>query len=189
MERVSYFNLINYLYLSFRYNIKSNIPIDNLFDFSQIKDTFVLYQNLWSSHVANQQQSHQLYILVNSDTLEIAADSVKMKFTVSNLPSSMFLLVFFIALVSHTHGSKIDHHRSNKHVPLFIFGDSFLDAGNNNYINTTTLDQANFLPYGETYFKFPTGRFSDGRLISDFIGKIRRDLMILVLLQVKIQFG
>jgi len=53
MERVSYFNLINYLYLSFRYNIKSNIPIDNLFDFSQIKDTFVLYQNLWSSHVAN----------------------------------------------------------------------------------------------------------------------------------------
>lgn len=55
---------------------------------------------------------------------------------------------------------------------LFIFGDSFLDSGNNNYINTTTLDQANFWPYGETYFKFPTGRFSDGRLISDFIGKI-----------------
>lgn len=56
--------------------------------------------------------------------------------------------------------------------PFFIFGDSFLDAGNNNYINTTTLDQANFWPYGETYFKFPSGRFSDGRLISDFIGEI-----------------
>uniref|UniRef100_A0A0R0J6V1 Uncharacterized protein n=1 Tax=Glycine max TaxID=3847 RepID=A0A0R0J6V1_SOYBN len=94
-----------------------------------------------------------------------------MKFTVSNLSSSMFLLVLFIALVSHTHGSKIDHHRSNKHVALFIFGDSFLDAGNNNYINATTLGQANFWPYGETYFKFPTGRFSDGRLISDFIAE------------------
>jgi len=93
---------------------------------------------------------------------EIAADSVKMKFTV------FFLLIFFFASVSHTiHGSK-------NRVPLFIFGDSFLDAGNNNYINTTALDQANFWPYGETYFKFPTGRFSDGRLISDFIGKIRR---------------
>ncbi|XVF74239.1 hypothetical protein PTKIN_Ptkin13bG0094300 [Pterospermum kingtungense] len=54
-------------------------------------------------------------------------------------------------------------------VPFFIFGDSFLDVGKNNYINTSTLDQANFWPYGETYFKFPTGRFSDGRLVSDFI--------------------
>lgn len=53
---------------------------------------------------------------------------------------------------------------------LFIFGDSFLDAGNNNYINTTTLDRADFWPYGETYFEFPTGRFSDGRLVSDFVG-------------------
>ncbi|KAJ6696074.1 GDSL-LIKE LIPASE/ACYLHYDROLASE [Salix koriyanagi] len=56
-------------------------------------------------------------------------------------------------------------------VAFFIFGDSFLDAGNNNYINTTTLDQANFWPYGETYFEFPTGRFSDGRLVPDFIAK------------------
>jgi len=94
-----------------------------------------------------------------------------MKFTVSNLSSCV--LFFFFAFVSHIHGSKIDP-RSIKHVPLFIFGDSFLDAGNNNYINTTALDQANFWPYGETYFKFPTGRFSDGRLISDFIGKIWR---------------
>ncbi|KDP40642.1 hypothetical protein JCGZ_24641 [Jatropha curcas] len=56
-------------------------------------------------------------------------------------------------------------------VPFFIFGDSFLDTGNNNYINTTTLDQANFWPYGETYFNFPTGRFSDGRLLADFIAE------------------
>ncbi|KAI3684125.1 hypothetical protein L6452_33344 [Arctium lappa] len=52
---------------------------------------------------------------------------------------------------------------------LFIFGDSFFDPGNNNYINTTTLDQSNFPPYGQTYFHFPTGRFSDGRIIPDFI--------------------
>ena len=63
--------------------------------------------------------------------------------------------------------------KKKKHAdPFFIFGDSILDAGNNNYINTTTLDQANFWPYGETFFKYPTGRFSDGRLVSDFIGEI-----------------
>jgi hypothetical protein len=59
-----------------------------------------------------------------------------------------------------------------KHASLFIFGDSLYDSGNNNYINTTTGLQANFEPYGETFFKYPTGRFSDGRVVSDFIGKI-----------------
>ncbi|XP_022949031.1 GDSL esterase/lipase 5-like [Cucurbita moschata] len=61
-----------------------------------------------------------------------------------------------------------------KHAAFFIFGDSFLDAGNNNYINTTTLDQANFWPYGQTHFRFPTGRFSDGRLVSDFIAEFAK---------------
>ncbi|XP_010273767.1 PREDICTED: GDSL esterase/lipase 5-like [Nelumbo nucifera] len=56
-------------------------------------------------------------------------------------------------------------------VPFFIFGDSFLDAGNNNYINTISLGQANFWPYGETLFKYPSGRFSDGRLSADFIAE------------------
>ncbi|XWS16113.1 hypothetical protein CRYUN_Cryun34aG0057700 [Craigia yunnanensis] len=55
------------------------------------------------------------------------------------------------------------------HVALFVFGDSLFDPGNNNYINT--IAQANFPPYGETFFKYPTGRFSDGRLIPDFIAK------------------
>ncbi|PRQ37870.1 putative carboxylesterase [Rosa chinensis] len=54
------------------------------------------------------------------------------------------------------------------HASLFIFGDSIFDAGNNNYINTSL--RANFQPYGETFFKYPTGRFSDGPLITDFIG-------------------
>nr|XP_048329677.1 GDSL esterase/lipase 1-like isoform X3 [Ziziphus jujuba var. spinosa] len=55
------------------------------------------------------------------------------------------------------------------HVALFIFGDSLFDAGNNNYINTTL--KANYKPYGETFFHYPTGRFSDGRLIPDFIAE------------------
>ncbi|XP_058765812.1 GDSL esterase/lipase 5-like [Vicia villosa] len=85
--------------------------------------------------------------------------------------SSIFFHVFLIiSLVSQTIGTKRDY-RTKKFKALFIFGDSYLDAGNNNYINTTTYDQANFLPYGETYFNFPTGRFSDGRLISDFIAE------------------
>lgn len=87
--------------------------------------------------------------------------------------SSLFFVVFHLQLVliSATSEAKSDEH-PKKHVHFFIFGDSFLDAGNNNYINTTTLDQANFWPYGETHFNFPTGRFSDGRLMVDFIGEL-----------------
>lgn len=53
---------------------------------------------------------------------------------------------------------------------LFVFGDSLFDVGNNNYFPTTF--RVNHWPYGETYFKFPTGRASNGRIIPDFIGKI-----------------
>ncbi|KAB2613135.1 hypothetical protein D8674_035451 [Pyrus ussuriensis x Pyrus communis] len=82
---------------------------------------------------------------------------------------SVVLFLHAALLISTCFGSK--SWPAKKQVALFIFGDSYLDSGNNNYINTTTLDQANFWPYGETYFKFPTGRFSDGRLMSDFIAE------------------
>ncbi|XP_071731968.1 GDSL lipase-like [Rutidosis leptorrhynchoides] len=58
-----------------------------------------------------------------------------------------------------------------EHVALFVFGDSLFDPGNNNYINTTTDFQANHWPYGQSYFNPPSGRFSDGRLIPDFIAE------------------
>ncbi|KEH18898.1 putative SGNH hydrolase-type esterase domain-containing protein [Medicago truncatula] len=58
-----------------------------------------------------------------------------------------------------------------EHVALFVFGDSLFDVGNNNFIDTTTDNQANYPPYGETFFKYPTGRFSDGRVIPDFIAE------------------
>ncbi|XP_016462207.2 GDSL lipase-like [Nicotiana tabacum] len=60
---------------------------------------------------------------------------------------------------------------SRPQAALFVFGDSLFDPGNNNYINTTTEFQANWRPYGESYFKYPTGRFCDGRLIPDFIAE------------------
>ncbi|KAF8031046.1 hypothetical protein BT93_D0280 [Corymbia citriodora subsp. variegata] len=63
------------------------------------------------------------------------------------------------------------HNQSWEDVALFIFGNSINDIGTNNYINTTTNFRANFPPYGKTFFRYPIGRFSDGRLIVDFITK------------------
>lgn len=77
------------------------------------------------------------------------------------------LLVLFAAFFFTAHCLS----QTEEHVALFIFGDSTYDAGNNNYINTTDFYRASYAPYGETFFNRPTGRFSDGRLVSDFIGK------------------
>lgn len=56
------------------------------------------------------------------------------------------------------------------HVPLFVFGDSLYDGGMTLY-NGIKGAGAEFWPYGETFFKKPSGRYSDGRLIPDFIAE------------------
>ena len=52
---------------------------------------------------------------------------------------------------------------------LFIFGDSAADAGTNNYIPNSRA-RVDFPPYGRTFFHHPTGRFTDGQIVFDFIG-------------------
>ncbi|KAF3774516.1 GDSL esterase/lipase 5 [Nymphaea thermarum] len=54
-----------------------------------------------------------------------------------------------------------------RHLPkrLFVFGDSAVDTGNTG--NTSA--QAWRPPYGSTFPGKPSGRFSDGRLLTDFI--------------------
>ena len=61
----------------------------------------------------------------------------------------MFLVLFVVFLVTPTHC--LGHQCLPKqHVALFIFGDSLVDAGNNNnYINSTTEAQANYGPWSE----------------------------------------
>lgn len=52
---------------------------------------------------------------------------------------------------------------------FFIFGDSLVDNGNNNYL--ATLARADAPPYGVDYpTHSPTGRFSNGFNLPDLIG-------------------
>lgn len=50
---------------------------------------------------------------------------------------------------------------------IFNFGDSNSDTGG----LSAAFGQAPY-PNGETFFHAPAGRFSDGRLLIDFIGKL-----------------
>ncbi|KAK9089782.1 hypothetical protein Scep_028864 [Stephania cephalantha] len=70
------------------------------------------------------------------------------------------LLVYF--------GNKTEAHYKN--IPaVIVFGDSTVDAGNNNFIDT--IAKGNFAPYGRDFDggNKPTGRFCNGRLSTDFI--------------------
>ncbi|XP_076949244.1 GDSL esterase/lipase At5g42170-like [Bidens hawaiensis] len=59
----------------------------------------------------------------------------------------------------------------NVSVPAIIaFGDSLMDPGNNNFLNTMT--KANFPPYGKDFVgRKPTGRFTNGKTLGDFLAK------------------
>ncbi|KAL6597053.1 hypothetical protein ACP70R_047187 [Stipagrostis hirtigluma subsp. patula] len=53
---------------------------------------------------------------------------------------------------------------------IIVFGDSTVDTGNNNYIPTVA--KANFPPYGCDFDGgVATGRFSNGRLVTDFVSE------------------
>nr|BAK04466.1 predicted protein [Hordeum vulgare subsp. vulgare] len=53
---------------------------------------------------------------------------------------------------------------------IIVFGDSSVDTGNNNFI--PTIARSNFWPYGRDFADgHPTGRFSNGRLATDFISE------------------
>lgn len=54
--------------------------------------------------------------------------------------------------------------------PLYVFGDSLFDNGMTLYNGIRGAGADNW-PYGDTYFKKPAGRFSDGLLIPDFIAE------------------
>lgn len=80
------------------------------------------------------------------------------------------LIVLFILILFLQYVFSINHEVYS--FTSFVFGDSLVDAGNNNYL--FSLAKANSPPYGIDFKPSggqPTGRFTNGRTISDILGK------------------
>lgn len=75
-------------------------------------------------------------------------------------------LLLFWCFASKTVSLIIPH----RYESIINFGNSISDTGNYLLMGAPAYPAVGKLPYGETFFKHPTGRFSDGRLIVDFIG-------------------
>ncbi|KAK6147169.1 hypothetical protein DH2020_018081 [Rehmannia glutinosa] len=76
----------------------------------------------------------------------------------------------------HHHHRRHDHHRENNEIlsdhplrptKLFVFGDSYADTGN----IRKSLGNSWKEPYGSTFPGKPAGRFSDGRVLTDYLAK------------------
>lgn len=87
----------------------------------------------------------------------------------------MNLYIFFLFFLVNVYGINsvssssrnvlISKHDS-KPKKLFVFGDSYADTGNIVKSQSPSWKQ----PYGITYPGKPAGRFSDGRVLTDYIG-------------------
>lgn len=79
---------------------------------------------------------------------------------------------FFVVFLIGTRFSKVaSAGDKNALAASFVFGDSLVDAGNNNYLQT--LSRANSPPNGIDFKPShgnPTGRFTNGRTIADIVG-------------------
>ena len=94
-----------------------------------------------------------------------------MVFLSMELWSSSSIIVFFLSvfIILCTTEALVKLPRNETVPAVLVFGDSIVDPGNNNNLNT--LVKSNFPPYGRDLMGgVPTGRFSNGKIPSDFIG-------------------
>ncbi|KAI3976899.1 hypothetical protein MKX01_008757 [Papaver californicum] len=84
----------------------------------------------------------------------------------------MVLAVFTMTSNSSSLVTPLESNNINQPPAIFVFGDSLVDPGNNNYISGT-LAKNNFYPYGIDFpsGKTYTGRFTNGRTVVDIIGE------------------
>ncbi|KAL3526640.1 hypothetical protein ACH5RR_011296 [Cinchona calisaya] len=81
----------------------------------------------------------------------------------------LLYLILFIVLFPADHIPSVKSHSDPPPPALYVLGDSLVDSGNNNLL--PTLAKANYFPYGVNFARGPTGRFTNGRTIVDFIAE------------------
>ncbi|KAL8123351.1 hypothetical protein AgCh_011352 [Apium graveolens] len=87
--------------------------------------------------------------------------------------SLQVLLITLTILASFTHTFSIKTiPKPRPFTKIYAFGDSFTDTGNTRSFTTSDAFQfASNPPYGTTFFHHPTDRYSDGRLVIDFLAE------------------
>ncbi|XP_007019704.2 PREDICTED: GDSL esterase/lipase At1g71250 [Theobroma cacao] len=77
-----------------------------------------------------------------------------------------WFITFVIVIFQYSNGVA----GSERAPALFVFGDSLVDVGNNNFLSS--IAKSNYFPYGIDFNMQPTGRFSNGKTFVDIIGEM-----------------
>ncbi|KAG5516978.1 hypothetical protein RHGRI_037650 [Rhododendron griersonianum] len=89
---------------------------------------------------------------------------VNMSSKIKSVVSIVTLLFILPNLISQNQAQQVSNHSIGA---FYVFGDSYVDPGNNDYI--LTIAKSNNPPYGIDFLnQIATGRFSNGKLIADF---------------------
>ncbi|KAK8356648.1 hypothetical protein V6Z11_A05G371300 [Gossypium hirsutum] len=82
--------------------------------------------------------------------------------------SNLFMVALLLVSMTIINTCGANASTNPKFPAIVIFGDLTVDPGNNNYIDT--IFKGNIAPYGINFpGHVPTGRFSDGKLVTDFV--------------------
>jgi len=113
---------------------------------------------LWNSNTYHKSQYLRHYLLCS-----IAPKENKME-------KSLKILWVISIIITQQLAFWVDASHSRKRIvpALYVFGDSTVDVGNNNNLNT--LAKANAFPYGIDFNNCSMGRFSNGKTFVDLIG-------------------
>ncbi|CAN6212091.1 unnamed protein product [Urochloa humidicola] len=86
--------------------------------------------------------------------------------------AAIFALLLLLLNAGHVESRR---HRDSREYNMFVFGDEFADTGNYPEADLTKTTRAYYYPYGsndKAHGATPTGRFSNGLVLSDFVARI-----------------
>ncbi|XP_059304080.1 GDSL esterase/lipase At3g48460 isoform X2 [Lycium ferocissimum] len=88
------------------------------------------------------------------------------------IPLNITFIIFTITLIFSPSVVLSSSSTPKKFKKIYAFGDSYTDTGNTH--SATGPSSFNYVsnpPYGNTFFHHPTNRYSDGRLVIDFVAE------------------
>ncbi|KAK6127725.1 hypothetical protein DH2020_038531 [Rehmannia glutinosa] len=86
---------------------------------------------------------------------------------ISNISFTIFTFIFILLPSNHASSSPLSPFKK-----IYAFGDSYTDTGNTRTsTGPTAFNYVSNHPYGVTFFHHPTNRYSDGRIVIDFVAE------------------